>query len=144
MLPSNALTIQTLFLLPDNISARINFAPRYQHPIMQIEPTMAVSKTVHSLCPEGDLALRIRLGDRENLLLVSSSLLSKASKPLSDRVDASRVPENLLGSSSKELSLVEDEGKAIFIICDIIHGRDSEVPDKGAGRSARKYRFLLC
>lgn len=97
---------------------------------MQIEATIAVLKTVHSVSTEGDLALRIQLDDRETLLLVSSTLLSRASRPFSEKLDAARVSDTDLESSTKELSLVEDDGKAIYIICDIIHGRDSEVPDK--------------
>ena len=87
------------------------------------------AQSVRIVCPEGDVVLRIRRNDDEEILLVSSTALTAASTSFSqilrysnELVDRQYVP-------MMELDLTKDDGDAIWTICNIIHDRDDQIPD---------------
>jgi len=87
------------------------------------------AQKINIICPEGDVLLRGAEQGSKDLLLVSSLVLSKASESLSKMVHAPRVPKSRSFVFTNEIKLPEDDGDALLIICNILHGRNRYVPN---------------
>jgi hypothetical protein len=94
---------------------------------MNMKPLTA--QKINIICAEGDVLLRGTEEGSKDLLLVSSLVLSKASESLSKILHTPRAPKLRSFAFTNEVRLPEDDGDALFIICNILHGRDQFVPD---------------
>lgn len=93
--------------------------------------TTPTAQPVNIICPEGDLLLRVARNGKENLLLVSSQVLIKASGNFSRLLQMRRRPTTqpfAFTSLMTELQFPDDDGDALLTICNILHGRHQEVP----------------
>jgi hypothetical protein len=89
------------------------------------------AQPVNIICPEGDLLLRVTRKGNENLLLVSSQVLVKASGDFSRLLQLRRRSTTqpfAFTSLMNELKFFDDDGDALLTICNILHGRHQEVP----------------
>lgn len=89
------------------------------------------AQLVNIICPEGDLLLRVTRKGNENLLLVSSQVLVKASGDFSRLLQLRRrsmTQPFAFTSLMNELKIFDDDGDALLTICNILHGRHQEVP----------------
>lgn len=92
---------------------------------------IATAQPVNIICPEGDLLLRVARKGNENLLLVSSQVLIKASGNFSGLLQLRRRPMTqpfAFTSLMNELKISDDDGDALLTICNILHGRHQDVP----------------
>jgi hypothetical protein len=90
---------------------------------------LLTAQKVNIICPEGDVLLRGSYQGSRDLLLASSDVLSKASESLARMLQTPRVPKPRSFAFTNEIKLPEDDGDALSIICNILHGRDRYVPD---------------
>ena len=73
------------------------------------------AQPVNIICPEGDLLLRVTRKGNENLLLVSSQVLVKASGDFSRLLQLRRRPMTqpfAFTSLMNELKIIDDDGDA--------------------------------
>ena len=89
---------------------------------------LLTAQKINIICAEGDILLRGAEEGSQDLLLVSSLVLSKASDSFSKILHTPRVPKLQSFAFTNEVRLPEDDGDALFIICNILHGRDRFVP----------------
>ena len=89
------------------------------------------AQAVHMIDPEGDLLIRVnRKGDDgDELLLVSSEILAKASKRFSRMLEIPR--QHVAGpiAFTNELNMTGDDGDALLTACNILHERNDRVSD---------------
>jgi hypothetical protein len=90
---------------------------------------LLTAQKVNIICPEGDILLRGAYEGNRDLLLASSHVLSKASESLTRMLQTPRAPRPRSFAFTNEIKLPEDDGDALLIICNILHGRDRYVPD---------------
>jgi hypothetical protein len=90
---------------------------------------LLTAQKINIICAEGDILLRGAEEGSKDLLLVSSLVLSKASDSFSKILHTPRVPKLQSFAFTNEVGLPEDDGDALLIICNILHGRDRFVPN---------------
>ena len=95
----------------------------------QAKMELFTAQKVNIICSEGDLLLRGAEGGTGDLLLVSSHVLGKASESFSRTFQTAPVPEHRSFAYTNEITLPNDRGDALLIICNILHGCDRNVPD---------------
>lgn len=91
----------------------------------------STAQPVNIICAEGDLLLRTTRKGNENLLLVCSQVMINASGNFSGLLRSRRRPMTqpfAFTSPLNELRLSEDDGDAMLMICNILHGHDQDVP----------------
>jgi hypothetical protein len=81
------------------------------------------------ICPEGDILLRGAHKGSKDLLLVSSQVLSKASESFSKLLQTRNLPTSQSFAFTNEVTLPDDDGDALLTICNVLHGRNLQVPD---------------
>jgi hypothetical protein len=87
------------------------------------------AQKVNIICPEGDILLRGAHKGSNDLLLVSSQVLSKASASFSKLLQTRTLPTSQSFAFTNEVKLPDDDGDALLTICNILHGRSRQVPD---------------
>lgn len=92
---------------------------------------MAIStaQKLNIVCPEGDLVLRVAHKGSEGLLLVSPQVLVKASKSFSRLLPMCRGPTSMPFAFTNEVKVPDDDADALLTICNILHGRNQQIPD---------------
>lgn len=89
----------------------------------------STARTLNIVCPEGDLVLRVAHKGKESLLLVSSQVLVEASQSFSKILQMYLGPMTLPYRFTNEVKVSDDDGDALLTICNILHGRNQQVPD---------------
>jgi hypothetical protein len=76
------------------------------------------------LDPAGDLRLRLRLADDEEVFVVSSERMRSASKDW--QVMIQEVPQDP-DADMREISMMDDNGEAILVLVNVAHGRFRQI-----------------
>lgn len=90
---------------------------------------LPTARKVNIICSEGDVLLQGAEQGNEDLLLVSSHVLSKASESLSEILRIPQMPQGQSLPTIREITLPRDSLDALLVICNILHGRDRHVPE---------------
>lgn len=82
------------------------------------------------ICPEGDLILRISRNGSTDLALVSSRKLNSTTQTFARLLRNGEDSRRQQKTATMELDLTEDNGDAVLMVCNIVHGHTGSIPDE--------------